>query len=138
MHKWLLHIVLVVGLVILTGCSKPVESVPLTAYPEVVAFALPLGVYAGDGRLEGHVWQVSPVAFVFQSGNHVIVRGGPLSESMPHGAPGTFELEDGVLEIEVLGRDYLGTWNGGELAIDERVAEYMGKTETIYPELVLD
>jgi hypothetical protein len=123
---------------LLAGCIQTVESVPMTEHPVVEIEALTLGVYSGNGSLEGHVWQIAPVAFVFQSGSHVIVRGGPLSESMSHGAPGTYALEDGTLELEVLGRVYAGSWTGLALTLDDRVAEYMGDTETIYPELVLD
>lgn len=99
---------------------------------------LPLSVYRGDGSLVGHTWQSGPLTFIFQPGQHLLVRGGQLSETMPSGAPGTYTENSGALEVNVLGRSYSGTWDGSVLQLNQKAAAYLGETATIYPELVLD
>jgi hypothetical protein len=87
--------------------------------------------------LAGQTWQVGSANFSFQGGNNVLVRGGSLTETMPTGAPGTYVYDPPLLQLEVLGRRYTGSLNGGELMLNGRVATYLGPTETIFPDTVL-
>jgi hypothetical protein len=94
--------------------------------------------YSDDGGLDGHTWQSRGISFSFQPGNHLLVKGGPLIEPMPGGAPGIYTLDDNALTIEVLGRTYHGTWSGEVLVMNDSHTEYLGPTALLYPELVLD
>ena len=120
-------------LVILSGCIQPVEAptLPLSSIP-VFAPEIKLPEYEGQGELEGHTWQVGDVTFSFQHGNHLLVRGGHLDETMPTGAPGRYSLKEGELELEVLGREYTGQWKDNNLSISENTGVYLGPSEGLF------
>lgn len=129
--------VIAIGLLV-AGCSEPPLIPPkeYPASPRVGPFheiALPEG-----SSLEGHTWQIGSIDFTFQKGNHVVVRGGHLVEPMPTGAPGLYTLEGRELTLDVLGREYAGSWDGNRLVLNGKEAFYLGETAVIYPELVLD
>lgn len=120
------------------ACSAPVTQPPKDYPPGPRIGPLHQVVYAGDGALEGHTWQIDSVNFTFQAGNHVLLRGGPLTVDMPTGAPGIYALEGESFSMEVLDRMYRGRWDGEVLIVNGKEAQYLGRAAIIYPELVLD
>lgn len=138
MRNWIASIAVLAAGGVVAGCADT-SAVQVRVYPpspQVGPFhvvSLPEGA-----TLERRTWQIGSVNFTFQRGNHVVVRGGHLVETMPTGAPGLYELQDGALRLEVLGREYTGTWDGVRMVLNGKEAVYLGEAAVIYPELVLD
>lgn len=127
-----------ISLTLLTvSCAQQQETAHAPQYPE---FRLELShtlTLPDTPDLEGQTWQVGATSFSFQKGKHVLFRGGPLGESMPTGAPGTYQLTDDALSLDVLGRTYSGVWDGAQLTINGQSATYLGQTALIYPDSVV-
>ena len=131
-----------IGLILLlSSCHQQAETptlpLPIASTPAVSPVETLL-LYEGQGELEGHTWQVGEVTFSFQRGNHMLVRGGHLDETMPTGAPGRYTLDDQVLSLEVLGREYSGQWDKQKLTVNEQEGIYRGLTEVVFPEPSLE
>ena len=121
-------------LLVVSGCVEPVEAptLPLSSTP-VFAPEVKLPEYTGDGSLAGHTWQVGEVTFSFQRGNHLLVRGGHLDETMPTGAPGRYTIEETSVKLDVLNREYEGQWQDTVLTIQENTGIYLGLTAEMFP-----
>lgn len=131
----MVHRIVFIGvLLVLSGCIEPVEAptLPLSSIP-TFAPEVQLPEYQGQGELEGHTWQVGEVSFSFQRGNHLVVRGGHLNDTMPSGAPGRYTRKDDTLALDVLGREYTGLWKDHSLSINDNPGVYLGLTESLYP-----
>jgi hypothetical protein len=119
----------------LSSCIQSVEAptLPLSStptFPPEVIFPS----YEGNGELEGHSWQVGEVTFSFQASGHMLVKGGPLDETMPTGAPARYTLKKSSLKLKVLGRDYKGQWKDHHLTVNGNPGVYLGLTDTVFPD----
>lgn len=135
-----------------SGCSKapaPATSPPAATGPSVGAPVEDAGEEVTSGPavdlvdripmtgrfedLEGTVWQVGDLVVRFQAGGHLLVQGNTLEDIAPGGSPGRSHVRDGVLELEILGRHYLCTWDGTVLTVAGRagirIAESGGSKE---------
>ena len=132
------HSMILVVIVSAVSCGGEIPDAETTTNAQIEVL-LTHNVDQGEtGELPGQTWQAGSVTFSFQRGNHVLVRGGHITETMPTGAPGRYSLESEVLKLDVLGRVYEGTWDGETLTLNGHHATYLGLTETIYPDSVLD
>lgn len=130
--------VIMIGVVLLASCASEKQDTEHTSETDIDVVLVHDVEPAESSALPGQTWQAGSVTFSFQRGNHVLVRGGHLTETMPTGAPGRYSLESDILEVEVLGRIYDGTWDRETLTLSGHRATYLGLTETIYPDSVLD
>lgn len=130
------YVYALIPLIMLSGCFQQTDSED-KEWRGARFFPSDAAKYRGDGELEGHTWQVDKMTFSFQSGNHVLVRGGHLDDTMPTGAPGRYTLEKKVLLLEVLGREYTGHWNKRFLWIKDHRGVYQGVTDQLFPDSAL-
>lgn len=72
---------------------------------------------AGDD-LTGSKWTHNEIELEFKAGNKVFLKGGPLAALAPEGHEATYTVNDGVIEVDVLGQMYSGTWDGTTLVVD--------------------
>jgi hypothetical protein len=127
-----------ISMVLLTvSCAQEQEIAQATVYPEILLQLSHMHTPPDTPDLAGQTWQAGATSFSFQKGFHVLFRGGPLRESMPTGAPGTYQLDDNALSLDVLGRTYSGIWDGTHLTINGQTATYLGQTALIYPDTVV-
>lgn len=72
----------------------------------------------GIPELEGTTWAVGGLIIAFQEGGHILATGPSVSEYAPGGAPGRCAIRDGIVELEILGRIYTGSWDGDALIVE--------------------
>lgn len=46
------------------------------------------------------------------------LKGGALESFAPDGMEVDYKVTDGVVEVELMGTTYAGTWNGAKLVVD--------------------
>jgi len=69
-------------------------------------------------ELVGTKWNVGEYEVEFKNNTTVLVKGGQINDLAPEGVEGAYTLEDGRIEVEVLGETRVGTWDGEKLVVD--------------------
>lgn len=123
---------------VLAGCgggdtetAAPATSAPAPAEPpatEPVVAPEPEPAPAAAGSIAGTSWKIDEFEIAFKEDGAMVIKGGPLAAIMPNGAPGTYKIEGGQIEVSAVGQTKRGTWDGEKLIVDGIEAEKVEAT----------
>lgn len=111
--------------VLVAGCTQPPGPAETGKAPNTPASTTPLTLQGtapeaqeAPQSLVGTTWKVGEYTASFQTGQDVLVKGGPISD--PAGAKGTYTIQadKNIIEVTILGRTQAGTWDGTKLTMD--------------------
>jgi len=105
--------------------SKPAAPTPSSAAkPAPPATPEPAEGSAAQtaATLSGTTWVYDGITVTFKNESSLLLKGGMVSELAPDGLEGTYKLENGVIEVNVMDQTVSGTFDGTNLMVDGKPA----------------